>query len=45
MYGLCDIIDNNGVVCILVVYGCEGFVMFLVSGILNFKFDSCVFVE
>lgn len=45
MYRLGDIIDDNGIVGIMVVYGCKRFVMFLVSGILDFEFDSSVFVE
>ena len=44
-YGLCDVVDYYGAVCVTVVHGCEGFVAFLAGCVPYFEFDGCGVVE
>ena len=44
-YSLCNIVDNNGTVCISVVHRCKRLVSLLSGGIPYLKFHSGIIVE
>lgn len=44
-YGLCDIVDNNGAVCISVVHGRQGLVAFLSRGIPDLELYGGILVK
>ena len=44
-YGLRDIVDYDGTVCIPIVHGCQRLVSFLTGCIPDFEFDGCGVVE
>lgn len=42
---MCDIVDDNGAVCIAVVHGGEGLVALLASSIPNLELDCGILIE
>jgi hypothetical protein len=42
---LCDVVDDDGAVCVSVVHGGEGLVALLACGIPDLKLDGGVFIE
>ena len=44
-YGLCDVVDDDGAVCVAVVHGCERLVALLAGGIPDLELDRRVLIE
>ena len=44
-YRLCDVVDDDGAVCVPVVHWCKRLVPLLASSIPYLKLDCCGFVE
>lgn len=44
-YGLCDVVDDDGAVCVAVVHGRQRLVALLAGGIPYLELDCCVLVE
>lgn len=44
-YGLCNIVDNDGAVCVAVIHGGQGFVTLLSGSIPNLELDCGVLIE
>ena len=42
---MCDVVDDDGAVCVAVVHGRQRLVAFLTGGIPDFELDCCVLVE
>ena len=44
-YSLCDVVDDDGAVCVAVVHGGQRLVALLAGRVPDFKLDGCVLVE